>query len=113
MAGGMTPGGCEALAQRVENTRARQAGHGTQEAHGKRPASWADSFTEPPPTVAPPAIKHCWYDGPHGRQAALLLGWHQIEGRYCGRIAVTTLEPEGWIVTEMWVDPGMLSPAGS
>ena len=111
MAGGMTSGKRETLAQRVENTRAREAGHSTQDLHGKRPASWADSLTEPPPPVAPPPIRHCWYDGPNGRQAALLLGWRQVLGRYSGRIAVATLEPEGWIIVEMWVDQGMLSPA--
>ena len=111
MAGGMTSGGRETLAQRVENTRARQSGHGTADMHGKRPASWADSLAEPPRSAAPPPIKHCWYDGPNGRQAALLLGWRQVEGRYSGRIAVACLEPEGWIITEMWVDQAMLSPA--
>ena len=107
----MTPGGRETLAQRVANTRDREAGHGTEGFHGKRPASWADSLTEPPPPAAPPAIRHCWYDGPHGRQAALLLGWRQVEGRYSGRIAVATLEHDGWAIVEMWVDQGMLSPA--
>ena len=110
MAGGMASGGRETLAQRVANTHAREAGHGTQDAHGKRPASWADSLTETP-RPAPPPIKHCWYDGPNGRQAALLLGWRQVEGRYSGRVAVASLEPEGWIIVEMWVDQAMLSPA--
>ena len=112
MAGGMTPGGRENLAQRVENTRARQAGHGTADMHGRRPADWADALTANGPTpIAPPAIRHCWYDGPHGRQAALLLGWRQVEGHYSGRVAVATLEPEGWIITELWVDQAMLFPA--
>ena len=57
-------GGRETLAQRVANTHAREAGHGTQDAHGNS-----------------------------------------------GRVAVASLEPEGWIIVEMWVDQAMLSPA--
>lgn len=49
MAGGMTPGRRETLAERTANTRARQAGHGTAGAHGKRPADWADVLRDPPP----------------------------------------------------------------
>jgi hypothetical protein len=110
MAGGMTQGGRENLAQRVANTRARAAGHGTQGMHGKRPASWADSLTEPPPTAVPPPVRHCWYNGPNGKQAALLLEWRNIDGHYDGRIAVAALEPDGWGIVEMWVSAGMLSP---
>lgn len=112
MAGGMTPGGRENLLQRVENTRANEAAraaHGTAGAHGKRPADWADALAgraEP----SPPAVKHCWYDGPNGRQAALLLGWRSIEGRYSGRIAVAAPEPDGWAIVEMWVDQSVLAP---
>lgn len=108
----MTPGGPETLLQRMENTRAteaaRQSQHGTQGFHGKRPADWSDALA---PTPTSPPIKHCWYDGPHGRQAALLLGWRQVGGHYDGRIAVAALEPDGWAIVEMWVDQGMLSPA--
>lgn len=112
MAGGMTPGRRENLAQRVANTRARAGGHGTSDQHGKRPASWADSLGEPSKTPAEtPPGRHCWYDGPNGRQAALLLGWRQVEGRYSGRIAVATLDSDGWAIVEMWVDQGMLSRA--
>ena len=110
MAGGTTSDGRETMLQRVENTRARQAGHGTEGMHGKRPADWADALAEPATPAAPPEIRHCWYDGPHGRQAALLLSWRQVEGRYSGRVAVACLEPEGWIIVEMWVDQAMLSP---
>ena len=108
----MTTGGRETLAQRVENTRAREAGHGTAGLHGERPAYRADSRVEPstPAAVSPP-IRHCWYDGSHGRQAALLLGWRNVGGRYSGRIAVAALEPVGWAIVEMWVDQGMLFPA--
>ncbi|NPD05015.1 hypothetical protein HN031_10010 [Nocardioides sp. zg-1308] len=105
MAGGMTSGRRETLAERVANTRAREAGHGVApERPVEHPAP-----REPP---APP-VRHCWYDGPHGRQAALLLGWRQVEGRYSGRIVVAAPEPDGWAVVEMWVDQGMLSPAGT
>jgi hypothetical protein len=97
MAGGMgrrsDPERGETLAQRVENTRARQEGR------------------RPQPVV--PAVKHAWYDGPHGRQAALLLGWRNIQGRYDGRIAVAVEDGDGWAIVEMWVDGAMLSPAGS
>lgn len=43
--------------------------------------------------VQPPPIRHWWYDGPHGRQAASLLGWRNAGGHYDGRIAVAALEP--------------------
>ncbi|WP_210441529.1 hypothetical protein [Nocardioides xinjiangensis] len=112
MAGGMTPGGHETLAQRVANTRARQ-GHGTSDLHGQRPAGWfpgADSVPEPVETAPP--VRHCWYDGPHGRQPALLLGWRNTGGHYDGRIAVAAQEPGvGWGIVEMWVSAAMLSPA--
>ena len=81
-------------------------------ANGPRPGPthWLSRHLPPPP-LRLPEVRHCWYDGPNGRQAALLLGWRQVEGRYSGRIAVACLEPEGWIIVEMWVDQGMLSPA--
>ena len=107
----MTPGGRENLAQRVANTRAREAGHGTSDLHGKRPASWAGSLAESPqPATQVPPVRHCWYNGPHGRQAALLLEWRGGGGHYDGRIAVAALEPDGWAIVEMWVSAGMLSP---
>ncbi|WP_210651359.1 hypothetical protein [Nocardioides sp. SYSU D00065] len=109
------------LADRVAATRAaeaeRSAGqHGTAAFHGNRPTAWADVLrdVEPPPAaeaLAPPDYKHCWYDGPHGRQAALLLEWRALDGYYHGRIAVAALEPDGWGIVEMWVEQGMLSPA--
>ena len=104
-------GGSENLLQRVQTTRARQGGHTTSDLHGKRPADWADVLRdqEIEPPSAPP-IKHCWYDGPHGRQAALLLGWRHVEGYYRGRIAVAAPELYGWAIVEMWVEQGMLSP---
>ena len=110
MAGGMTPGGRETLAQRVANTRARQGGHGTQDAHGTRPASWSPLTPDTSaPASGPPPIKHCWYDGPYGRQAALLLEWRRIGDGYDGRIAVAASEPDGWAIVEMWVESGLLS----
>ncbi len=81
----------ETLAQRVANTRARAADQ------------------EPPTT--PPEVKHAWYDGPYGRQPALLLGWRNIQGRYDGRICVVAPEDGGWAIVEMWVDGAMLSRA--
>jgi hypothetical protein len=112
MAGGMTSGGEETLAQRVANTRARQGGHSTADLHGKRPASRADSLQEPATAANPPSVRHCWYDGPNGRQAALLLGWRNVSGHYDGRIAVAAQEPSvGWGIVEMWVSAEMLSPA--
>lgn len=108
----MTPGGRETLAQRVATTRARQGGHSTSDLHGKRPADWADVLREPARGPEPPPVRHCWYDGPNGRQAALLLGWRNVSGHYDGRIAVAAEEPGvGWGVVEMWVSAGMLSPA--
>lgn len=88
----------ETLAQRVANTRARQAGRQTRPTQGEK---------QPPPPV-----KHAWYDGPRGRQAVLLLAWRNIQGRYDGRIAVAVEDGDGWAIVEMWVDGAMLSPAG-
>ncbi|WP_224279159.1 hypothetical protein [Nocardioides lacusdianchii] len=115
MAGGMTPGGRETLAQRTQTTREREAarryGHGTSDFHGTPPAPWADALTDATPADHPPPVKHCWYDGPRGRQPALLLGWRNTGGHYDGRIAVAAPEPDGWAIVEMWVSQGMLSPA--
>ena len=111
MAGGMTPGGRQTLAERVVNTRARQARHGTAGAHGKRPTDWADVLRDTAPGSSAPLVRHCWHDGPNGRQAALLLQWRNIGGRYDGRIAVAAQEPgAGWGIVEMWVGGAMLSP---
>ena len=93
MAGGMDSGvgySRETLAERVARTRAREAGL----------------------APAPPVVKHAWYDGPHGRQAALLLQWRVVDGRYDGRICVVAPdEGGGWAVVEMWVEAEMLAPA--
>lgn len=108
----MTPGGRETLAERVATTRARQGGHSTSDLHGKRPADWADVLREPARGPEPPPVRHCWYDGPNGRQAALLLEWRNVGGHYDGRIAVAAEEPVvGWGIVEMWVSSSMLSPA--
>src|SRR6478609_7342570 len=109
MAGGMASTGRETLAERVATTRAREAErqhgtHGTHGFHGKRPADWADVLRENPrtaasdpvaPSPAAPGIKHCWYDGPYGRQAALLLEWRALDGYFRGRIAVAAPEADG------------------
>lgn len=89
----------ETLAERVANTRAREAG------------SPRAAQSEPQPEPEPPLVKHAWYDGPRGRQAALLLGWRNIQGRYDGRICVAAPDGDGWAIVEMWVDGAMLSPA--
>ncbi len=97
MAGGMnrraSPGRRDNLAERVATTRARQAGEVEQTAE-----------------VQPPLLKHAWYGGPYGRQAALLLEWRNIEGRFDGRICVAVPDDGGWAIVEMWVDGAMLSP---
>lgn len=111
----MTLGGRETLAERVANTRAREAErqHGTHGFHGKRPADWADALRDTPsaaPAPAAPAVKHCWYNGPYGRQAALLLKWRGFDRSFHGRIAVAAPEADGWAIVEMWVKQRMLSP---
>ena len=88
----------ESIAQRVASTRARAEADG-RPTPGPRP--------EPEP--APPPVRHCWYDGPHGRQAALLLEWRRVEGGYDGRIAVVAPDAGGWVLVEMWVGQGMLT----
>lgn len=115
MAGGMTSGGRETLAQRTQATREREAsrryGHGTSDFHGTPPADWADALRDTKAAAdQPPPVKHCWYDGPHGRQPALLLGWRNTGGHYDGRIAVAAPEPDGWAIVEMWVSQRMLRP---
>lgn len=104
----MTSGGRETLAQRVANTGARQ-GHGTEDLHGTRPvaAPWTASIAVASSPMPPP-VRHCWYDGPHGRQAALLLGWRKVADGYDGRIAVVVRGDDGWVLVEIWVDQGML-----
>ena len=108
MAGGMSRrperGTGETLAERVAATRARQAGSPASPVPGSMPSA-------PPPTLVPPVVKHAWYDGPYGRQPALLLGWRNIQGRFDGRICVAVPDDGGWALVEMWVDGAMLSPA--
>lgn len=104
----MTSDGDETPLQRVD-TRPCQRGHSTQGFHGNPPAPWADALSEDRQSW-PPVLQHCWYDGPYGRQAALLIEWRCIAGGYDGRIVVPAREPDGWAVVEMWVESGMLSP---
>lgn len=87
----MSTGRGESLAARVAATEQR-----------RRPAP-AEAADAPPPT------RHCWYDGPHGRQAALLLEWRRVGGGWSGRIAVAAPDPGGWALVEMWVDAGLLA----
>jgi hypothetical protein len=90
----MSSGRGESLAQRVAETNARRLGTPL--------AATSDPV---------PAIKHCWYAGPHGRQASLLLEWRKVENGYDGRIAVAVPDPAGWGLVEMWVDSALLEPA--
>jgi hypothetical protein len=98
MAGGMSTRRGESIAERIATTRARAD------------AAGATASVEPAPP-APPVVKHCWYDGPHGRQPALLLGWRKVGEGYDGRIAAAVPEGTGWAVVEMWVESEMLTPA--
>ncbi len=59
----------------------------------------------------PPQAKHCWYLGPYGRQAALLVRWRQVGGGYDGPILVPVPDDGGWTLAEMWVESNMLKPA--
>ena len=104
----------ETLAERVANTRARTAAHGTHDAHGTRPASWAaptPALTSPPLPLPP--LRHCWYNSPHGRLPALLVKWRDIDGHYDGLIIVAAPDEDasGWAVVEMWTDSAHLSPS--
>jgi hypothetical protein len=110
----------ETLAERVAITRARQAGlgHGTAGFHSTPPtmppASWASLPMAPPsPASPPPPLRHCFYEGPHGRQPALLLKWRCIEQHWDGLIVVAAPDAtgEGWAVVEMWTDSALLKPA--
>lgn len=98
MAGGMSTGR-ETLAQRIANTKAN-----------------AERQLAPPelervdPDAAPP-VRHCWYEGTHGVQAALLLEWRVTSGAWRGRIAVAAPDAGGWVLVEQWVEAAMLTPA--
>ncbi|KRF20996.1 hypothetical protein ASG90_00845 [Nocardioides sp. Soil797] len=63
--------------------------------------------------TTPPELKHCWYAGPHGRQAALLLAWRQVNpgSAWEGNIAVAAPDGDGWAIVTMWVSASMLTPA--
>jgi hypothetical protein len=95
----------ETLAQRVANTHARQGAPAT-------PAADAGSIhSDGSGADSPPPVKHCWYGGPHGRQAALLLEWRNRAGTSHARIAVALPHPDhGWGLAELWVEAGLLSP---
>lgn len=92
MAGGMSRRRGESLAARVAATQQRR-----------------DQVPEPRAAAdPPPPVRHCWYDGPHGRQAALLLEWRRVGDGWSGRVAVAVPDDAGWALVEMWVDAGML-----
>ena len=96
MAGGMTAGRGEPLAQRSANTRARQHPEPTRQGALKE--------------MAP--IRHCWYGGQDGQRAALLLTWRRTGTGASGRIAVAAPDPTGWALVEMWGDARLLTLAG-
>jgi hypothetical protein len=99
MAGGMSTRRGESLAARVARTQ-------------QRPEPEPTPAAPSPRSDAPPPTRHCWYDGPHGRQAALLLEWRRVGGGWAGRVAVAAPDPGGWALVEMWVDAGLLAPVG-
>lgn len=90
----MRSGRGESLSQRVAETKARQ--------QGGPPSGTSEPV---------PATRHCWYDGPQGRQASLLLEWRKVENGFDGRIAVAVPDSSGWGLVEMWVDSALLHPA--
>ncbi|HXH78846.1 hypothetical protein [Nocardioides sp.] len=89
----MSSGHGESLDQRVAEMTSRGLGATPPDAHG-----------------SVPPIKHCWYSGPHGRQAALLLEWRRVGDGYDGRVAVAVPDSSGWGLVEMWVDAALLEP---
>jgi hypothetical protein len=91
----------ESLAARVATTQQRQESPRGAAA----PSPGAEGTSE-----VPPPTRHCWYDGPHGRQAALLLEWRRVGEGWAGRVAVAAPDPGGWALVEMWVDAGLLAP---
>ncbi|WP_156409779.1 hypothetical protein [Nocardioides sp. Soil796] len=60
-----------------------------------------------------PDLRHCWYAGPHGRQAALLIGWRRVSptAGWEGHIAVAAPDDDGWSIVTLWVGAGMLEAA--
>lgn len=71
----------------------------------------ANHNPEPVPSPdVPPDVKHCWYAGPEGRQAALVLKWRRVTpaASWEGYIAVARPDGGGWDLVTMWVDAGML-----
>jgi hypothetical protein len=98
MAGGIGTGG-ESLAQRIANTKAN-----TERQLARHELGYSGD------AGGAPSIRHCWYDGPHGRQAGLLLEWRASTGIWRGRIAVAAQDDSGWALVEQWVDADMLTP---
>ncbi len=93
MAGGMRRRTSPSLAERVAESP-------TVSPSGPRPA--------PPGT---PALRHCWVDGPCGRQPGLLLTWRQGPGGWQGRVVHPVEETAGWVVVEEWLPATLLSAA--
>jgi hypothetical protein len=59
----------------------------------------------------PPAIRHCFVTGPHGKVPGLLLEWRQRPDGWHGRVVRPVLEADGWVVVEEWLPAGLLDPA--
>ena len=98
MAGGMNRRGHdrETLAERVAQTRAREAGHAASATSSSNPAS---------------QVKHVWVVTAAGRHAGLLLEWRRWEGGWRGRVLRPVEEADGWAVAEEWLDASVLQPA--
>lgn len=63
------------------------------------------------PAPEPPALKHCWVTGPHGRLPGLLLGWERTSTGFRGRVLHPVLDADGWAVIEEWLPADVLEPA--
>lgn len=87
------------MAERLARTRAN-AGH--------NPAP-----SPQPAAPAGPTVTHCWFAGPHGRLAALLLGWRKVTPNaiWEGHIVHAVPDDDGWTLITEWVDAGMLERA--
>jgi hypothetical protein len=65
---------------------------------------------EQPPE--PPAVKHCWVNGRHGRVPGLLLEWRNVAGVWSGRVVRPVHDGTGWVLVEEWIEAALLDPCG-
>jgi len=105
---------------RMAGGRSRDSDHGTladrlarTRANTERETARAEGVTHPHEGPTPPPVKHCWYVGPDGRQAALLLDWRKVSehSAWEGYIAVARPVDDGWGLVTIWVGAGMLEQA--